>query len=72
MPINFLLFYYMNLISLNSSEGEGVADPPPPLQRFTHELDYEMDIKYGVIFAIKSKYHKMEPCKKNYLLLINK
>lgn len=30
MPINFLLFYYMNLISLNSSEGEGVADPPPP------------------------------------------
>lgn len=45
---------------------------PPPLQRFTHELDYEMDIKYGVIFAIKSKYHKMEPCKKNYLLLINK
>lgn len=71
MPINFLLFYYVNLISLNSSEGEGVADPPPP-QRFTHELDYEMDIKYGVIFAIKSKYHKMEPCKKNYLLLINK
>lgn len=30
MPINFLLFYYMNLISLNSSDGEGVADPPPP------------------------------------------
>lgn len=30
MPINFLLFYYMNLKSLNSSEGEGVADPPPP------------------------------------------